>query len=150
MFRNILVALDGSPQSSTALREAQDLAVATGGRLTLVTVFDTRRLAAGPAFTIAPVLDAGHPVDAAAALRQQAQDFVQGARGQVRPDVPCQAMAIEGSPAEGILAQVESGGHDLVMMGSRGRGAMESMFLGSVSSNVVQQSPVPVLIVTKG
>jgi len=150
MFRNILVALDGSPQSSAALLEAQDLAVATGARLTLVTAFDAGRLAAGPAFTIAPVLDAGHATDAIATLRQQAEEFIQGARRQVRPDVPCQAMAIEGSPAEGILAQVESGGHDLVIMGSRGRGAVESMFLGSVSSNVVQQSPVPVLIVPKG
>jgi nucleotide-binding universal stress UspA family protein len=56
-------------------------------------------------------------------------------------------MAVEGSPAERILAQVESGGHDLVIMGSRGRGTIASLFLGSVSSNVLQQSLVPVLIV---
>jgi nucleotide-binding universal stress UspA family protein len=104
-------------------------------------------LGRGPAFTIAPVLDAGQAADATTRLAQRAHEFVQGARRQVRPDVPTEAMAIEGSPAEGILAQAESGGHDLVVMGSRGRGAMGSLFLGSVSSNVLQQSPVPVLIV---
>lgn len=147
MFRNVLVAVDGSPQSSAALREAQDLAVATGGRLTLLAVYEPGGLAAGPPFTIAPVLDHDHPADPADRLRERAEEFVRGVRGQVRPDVPCQAMAVGGSPAEAILAQVNAGGHDLVMMGSRGRGAVGSLFLGSVSSNVLHRSPVPVLIV---
>lgn len=147
MFRNILVAIDGSPQSSAAVKEAEDLAVATRGRLTLLTVYQLGGLVAGPAFTIAPVFDGRDVADLGTRLQQQAEEFVQGARGQVRPDVPCDAMAVEGSPAEGILAQVESGGHDLVMMGSRGRGPVGSLFLGSVSHNVLQHSPVPVLIV---
>ena len=147
MFRSILVAIDGSPQSSAALRDAQDLAVATGARLTLITAYDLGGLVVGPPFTIAPVIDPEHTADAASRLRERAEEFVQGVRSQVRPDVPCQAIAVEGSPAEEIIAQIESGGHDLVMMGSRGRGAMGSLFLGSVSSNVLQKSPVPVLIV---
>lgn len=152
MFRNILVAIDGSPQSSAALREAEDLAVATGGRLTLLTVYDLHvagGFATGSAFTVAPVVSAplDETGDLATRVREQAEELVEGARSQVRPDVPCQAMAVEGSPAEGILVQVESGKHDLVMMGSRGRGAAGSLFLGSVSSNVLHQSPVPVLVV---
>lgn len=153
MFRNILVAIDGSPQSSAALKEAEDLAVATGGRLTLLIAYDLSiagGLMFGPSFTVAPAIAPSgveEVFDAGDRVRAKAEELVEGARRQLRPNVPSQAITVEGSPAEGILAQVESGGHDLVVMGSRGRGNVESLFLGSVSSNVLHQSPVPVLIV---
>jgi nucleotide-binding universal stress UspA family protein len=46
-----------------------------------------------------------------------------------------------------LLEQIETGGHDLLIMGSRGRGAVRSVLLGSVSHYVLHHSPVPVLIV---
>ena len=47
-----------------------------------------------------------------------------------------------------LLRQIEQGHHDLVVMGSRGRGAFRSALLGSVSHYVLHHSPVPVPIVT--
>jgi nucleotide-binding universal stress UspA family protein len=51
-----------------------------------------------------------------------------------------------GRPAEEIVNEVGSGEHDLVVIGSRGRGEVKSFFLGSVSLQVSQASPVPILI----
>ena len=149
MFRNILVAVDGSPQSTAALREAEDLAVATGGRLTLLAVYDIASVAAHFAGTGSPLTPVGAEgaVDTMTRLREHTEQLVEGAGSQVRPDVPCQTMTAEGSPAERILAQITSGHHDLVMMGSRGRGSLGSLLLGSVSTNVLHHSPVPVTIV---
>jgi nucleotide-binding universal stress UspA family protein len=46
-----------------------------------------------------------------------------------------------------VIRQIEVGHHDLVVVGSRGRGAVRSSLLGSVSHNILHHSPVPVLIV---
>ena len=50
------------------------------------------------------------------------------------------------TPATDILERAEAVGADLVIMGSRGLGALRGV-LGSVSYAVLRESPIPVLVV---
>lgn len=142
MFRSILVAVDGSRAAEKALEEAIDLARDTGARLTLIAV------AAPPRWRPAGPYYSPYPNDEE--LERQAQETVDRAEALVPEDVPVSSVTRRGPAAEAILERVESGGHDLVMMGSRGHGSATSFLLGSVSRAVLAHSSVPVLIARAG
>jgi nucleotide-binding universal stress UspA family protein len=52
-----------------------------------------------------------------------------------------------GIPVEEILAQVESGDYDLVVMGAHGRGVLSDTFMGSTSRRVLRRCKTPVLVI---
>ena len=52
-----------------------------------------------------------------------------------------------GHPAEEILHQVETGGFDLVVLGSHGVGRVADVMLGSTTGRVIRQCRKPVLTV---
>jgi nucleotide-binding universal stress UspA family protein len=140
MFRNILVAIDGSSHADQALIEAIDLADSENARLTLFTAIvpppPVACLAPG-----APVADLVHDADA------DAHAVLRRARERVPADVPVTTVLTAQPVLRALLRQIDEGLHDLVVMGSRGRGAVRSALLGSVSHYVLNHSPVPVLIV---
>jgi nucleotide-binding universal stress UspA family protein len=53
---------------------------------------------------------------------------------------------LEGSPAKAILEFARSRDADLIVVGSRGLGAIKGALLGSVSSEIVHQADRPVLV----
>ncbi|MGI6348727.1 MAG: universal stress protein [Eubacteriaceae bacterium] len=54
-----------------------------------------------------------------------------------------------GDAAEKILEYAKTNDIDLIVMGSKGKGALQSMLLGSVSIKVLQYAQCPVLIMRK-
>lgn len=138
MFRNILVAIDGSPTATAALEEAIDLARSDGARLVLISV------AAPPRWRFSGSPYVPYPSDDE--LERAAWDVVERGEALVPPDVAVSSVVRTGAPAAAIVARAEEGGHDLVVMGSRGHGLLGSLLLGSVSREVIARSPVPVLI----
>jgi nucleotide-binding universal stress UspA family protein len=54
---------------------------------------------------------------------------------------------LDGRPASAIVDEAEAFGADLVVAGSRGHGPIQSMVLGSVSAEVIDHAPCPVLVV---
>jgi nucleotide-binding universal stress UspA family protein len=141
MFHNILVAIDGSPDSEQALTHAIDLAEAEHTRLTLFSA-----LVVPPAAAYAGV--SGDVVAQLAHEGESDTEAILRAAVQRVPDGVSVTTVLSSDPVRpALLRQIETGHHDLVVMGSRGRGALRSVLLGSVSHYVLHHSLAPVLIV---
>jgi nucleotide-binding universal stress UspA family protein len=141
MFQNILVAIDGSRDADQALAQAIDLAESEHARLTLFSAVVTPPAAAyfGGGGGVAATLARDAETETEAILR--------GAVARV-PDGVSVSTVQSGDPARpALIHQITKGCHDLLVMGSRGRGALRSVLLGSVSHYALHHSPVPVLIV---
>ena len=141
MFKHLLVATDGSSHAATAGGHAVDIARTQDARLTLVSVWQTYTSWAG----LAP----SAPLDEEllAQARARADKAVEAAAAQVPQTVTLEKRLLDGVPADAILRELERDDYDLVVMGSRGRGGIGSLLLGSVSMNVLHHARVPVLIV---
>src|SRR5207302_3629304 len=77
----------------------------------------------------------------------KAEAILSHARDRVPDDVSVTTVLTKDPVMPALISQIETGRHDLVVVGSRGRGAVRSALLGSVSHYVLHHSPVPVLIV---
>ena len=140
MFHRLLVAFDGSTHAQAALAAAIELAQTSHGRLTVMAVAPESTLWWGVASEV--------PSDLGALDRSNEREFqtmLDRAVEAIPPDVPVTKLLTGGTIAGAILA--EAANHDLIVMGSRGRGELRSLLLGSVSHEVLHSSPVPVLVV---
>jgi nucleotide-binding universal stress UspA family protein len=141
MFRNILVAIDGSEDSERALAQAIDLAKGEHASLTLFSAVTEPPAAAyfGAGAAAAATLARGAEGETESILRE--------AVARIPDDLPVHTVLSRDPVRVSLLRQIETGSYDLVVMGSRGRGALRSTLLGSVSHHVLHHSHVPVLIV---
>jgi nucleotide-binding universal stress UspA family protein len=141
MFRSILVAVDGSADADQALEQAIDLAECEHARLT---VFSAVVLPSSAAYAGV----SGEVVAKLVSAAQRATEALLRAAVERVPDGVSVSSICSAEPVRPTLLRViGKGNHDLVVMGSRGRGALRSMLLGSVSHHVLHHSPVPVLVV---
>jgi len=141
MFRSILAAIDGSADADVALAQAIDLAESEHSRLTLFSAVATPP---APAYWGAGGATAA---EIAREAQEQAQQLLRRAAERVPAGVSVRTVLSAEAVRSSLINEIAAGGHDLVVMGSRGRGGLRSMLLGSVSHHVLHHSPVPVLIV---
>jgi len=137
MFSSILVAWDGSEHAKRALGEAVDIARTQGARLTLLTVAAPIHAWVGPYV----------PTVSQEELHRAAEQTAEEGEALVPDGIAVSSRTAVGNPGIELLKRVEAANHDLVVMGSRGRGAVRSAVLGSVSHYVLNHAGVPVLIV---
>jgi nucleotide-binding universal stress UspA family protein len=141
MFKRLLVAFDDSPHARRALAEAIELAQSGHGQLTVIAVMPDSSpwLGAGAALPMERGgLDA--PPEA------EFQSMLDRALRTVPADVPVVGILTRGAAAAAIVAEARTGEHDAIVIGSRGRGELRSLLLGSVSHAVLRGSPIPVVV----
>lgn len=145
MYRNILVAIDGSRTSELALAEAIRLAGERQGRLLVVHVEEA-------------VVDfnlEGSLIDTVAlqeAVRRADQALLARALAQAREaGVEAETRLIENGPStrapEVIAAEADAWHADLIVVGSHGRRGLSRLFLGSVAEGVARVADQPVLLI---
>ena len=140
MFHNILVAIDGSADADAALAHAIDLAESEHTRLTLIAAVDE---VPPSAYLVSGEVTGQLRVNA----HHQAEAVIRRALDLVPADLPVTTVLSEQPIRLALMRELKEAHHDLIVMGSRGRGAVRSALLGSVSHYVLNHCPVPVLIV---
>ena len=132
----ILLATDGSPDAEAAARTAVELAGSTGSELHVVHVGEF--LPTYLAFT----------EEEPAELRRRAREILDAGvrRTEDEGGSVADAHLRLGRPAEEVINLAEEIGAGLVVVGSRGVGALRRSVLGSVSENVVRYAPCPVFV----
>lgn len=139
-MKRILVAVDGSQPSLKAARMAADIALRFGARLTLVHVVPKLLLPPDVyGLTIAEV-EREHRAYAEKLLEQAIASLAE-------PGLDVDTTVLYGAPAEAIAEAAADEDVSLVVVGSRGHGAVARMFVGSVSDRLVHISPKAVLVV---
>ena len=145
MYKRILLTTDGSELALHAVDHGLALARAVGA--SVVAVYASPPFEAPTGFEFVPV--ALLPVQAyeestRAAARRLLGDVATRAKAA---NVPCRARHLRSlPPADAIVAVAKDEGCDLVVMGSHGRGAMQQVWLGSVTTRVLATCSVPVLV----
>ena len=143
MFKHLLVPIDGSPTSELAVDKAIGLAKAFDSEVTTIYVVDPYPFTGvGADFAYGQ----GQYLNAAKAA---ANDALSHARKQMeQAGVKLHTATVESHTVwRGTLEAADTGGADLIVMGSHGRSGIEKLVLGSVAQKVVSHSKLPVLLV---
>lgn len=148
MYKNLLIATDGSELGDKALDAALDLARQNGASLTILTA--TYPVATGIGSGGFGTIDAG-PILARLeeAYATEAADLLAAARHKAQEaGIAAETLHLpRHRPADGILETVSEKGCDLIIMGSHGRRGLNRLLLGSQAAEVLARATIPVLIV---
>lgn len=140
MFKHIVVAYDGSSNAKKALDVAIDLAKRYESKLDIIEVVDSSVFAGAG---VAPV-----PAEVIENVYNKAKADIEDAKKLAKDKgINADGVVLEGDPATAVLEYTSKNNADLIVTGSRGLSTLKRIFLGSVSTRIVQEAKVPVLVV---
>lgn len=138
MYKKILVAVDGSDISFRALTNAEVLAKGMKSELLILHVTDD-----------APKATQHRTLGITSSLEEKDDSEMMYAikKHLLESPVPFKIKETSGHAATVILETAEAENCDTIVMGSRGLGNITKLFIGSVSSDVISNAHIPVVIV---
>ncbi len=145
--KRLLVPVDGSGPSLRATELAASLARLSGGRITLLHAIDPRKLRwLSGVSVLADAQLALPPGEVERGLRQDAESDLDRCRRVCEAAGVPVAWRIEVEPPLRAIVDAAADA-DLIVMGSRGRGALSGAALGSLSHRVIGETRTPVVVV---
>ncbi|KTD62621.1 universal stress protein [Legionella santicrucis] len=143
MYKQIMVAVDGSKASSLALKEAIQLAKNQNSKLCVIHIVDT--LYEGDVDREAFV----------ELIRKQGQEVLNSIKKKLsRVKIEFEMKLTELTPsksqiAEKLVDEASAWSADLIIIGTHGRRGIQHILTGSVAEEVIRISKIPVLLVKK-
>jgi len=140
-MRKIVIATDGSDSASEALEFGLDLAAEQGAIPIILHVAPVEDVIPYTSFAIAP------PRIPHVLTDDDRYALVEAAEIAESKNIKARTELLVGDPVDEIVAFADSSEADLIVVGSRGYGALACALLGSVSRGVLHKSRRPVLVV---
>jgi nucleotide-binding universal stress UspA family protein len=146
-FQRLFVAIDFSPSSDEALRQAHERAVSTGAQLVVCHIVpnELRSNLLFPHITRLAALQFPQDMEQIADAASVRVNEVTG-----RESGDFELIVEDGTPQALILQTAEERMADLIIMGSHGQTSASEVLLGSVTDSVLRHAHCPVLIVRAG
>ena len=146
MYKNICVAVDGSSQSQAAVKRAASLAQIFDAELTFIHIIRPMKIPD----ELQRYIKSEHLTRLrTTALEEVAQEIIKKALiiAEEQGYVKVKTSIIKGDPAKKIIDQANKINADLIIVGSRGLGKVESAVIGSISRKIIETSLISTLVV---
>jgi nucleotide-binding universal stress UspA family protein len=133
--RMIVVGIDGSPSSQSALDWALRYARSNGSDVVAVTAYDV------------PWTVYLTPTSDSATYAERARELLEETVSAVAPNYPSVQIEMRVVQDHAVRALANAAvGADLIVVGSHGAGSMSDLLIGSVAQALASQAPCPVVI----
>jgi len=146
MYKNILIATDGSVLAEKAVSHGISLAKSVSAKVTALIVESPFNVYDVPESRIRQMSEAfaqhaQHTKAHAASVLNHVADVAKAA------GVSCETLQLEHNhPYDAIIATANERNCDLIVMASHGRSGMAALLLGSVTNKVLTHTTIPVLV----
>ncbi|MCC2650780.1 MAG: Universal stress protein [Microvirga sp.] len=144
MYRNILIATDGSSLAARAVEHGTSLAKSLGATVLLLTVTERFHIFA---------LEADQLEETPSSFREHMQKHAErtlAEAAEIARSLGVEATSLhmeDDAPYQAIIRTAESQRCDVIVMASHGRGGVSALLLGSETMKVLSHSKIPVLVV---
>jgi nucleotide-binding universal stress UspA family protein len=138
LFKNIVLAWDGSEHSARAVDKAIEIAKCDkNSKVIVVYVRDSSKAKS-------EVLQNWNTIDVTSTKEQKLKRIEDRVK---KENIDYELKVLQGEPGPAIVDYVNKNEFDVVIVGSRGLNALQEMVLGSVSHKIAKRANCPVLIV---
>ena len=152
MYKEILVPLDGSEVSASALPAARQLAESLGARVHLLQVTSQAEEFAVLRGVEFSTMGAEYSQQVLDEMLTAQRDRIERYLNEVGADLQSEGISVvkaieDGQAADKIVDYAEAAGIDLILMSTNGRGGVRRFLVGSVTDKVIRSTNLPVLVV---